>query len=103
MVGLHHEFYGRGVTRARTILQDNYLVCFLEDIYTKAERTLIDAGNFDEVARSRNAFQEAMEPRFKEAVEQLTGRQVAGFLSQVRRDPDLAVEVFWLVPDGPPS
>jgi uncharacterized protein YbcI len=90
-------------TRARTIMQNDYLVCFLEDIYTKAERTLIEAGNFEEVARSRNAFQGAMEERFRAAVETLTGREVAGFLSQVRTDPDLAVEAFWLVPDGRPS
>jgi uncharacterized protein YbcI len=100
IVGLHREFYGRGATRGRTIMQENYLVCFLDDIYTKAERTLIDAGKFDAVIQARNDFQEAMEARFSQAVEELTGRRVRAFLSQVRADPDVAVEVFWLEPDG---
>ena len=103
IVGLHREFYGRGATRGRTILQDDYLVCFLEDIYTKAERTLIDTGSFDEVLRSRHAFQMAMEERFTNAVEELTDRRVVGFLSQVRADPDVAIEAFLFAPDGQPS
>jgi uncharacterized protein YbcI len=103
IVGLHREFYGRGATRGRTIMQDNYVVCFLEDIYTKAERTLIDAGRFEEVHRSRNAFQDTMERQFSEAVEKLTGRRVVGFTSQVRIDPDIAVEAFMLEPDGKPT
>jgi uncharacterized protein YbcI len=38
IVGLHREFYGRGATRGRTILQENYLVCFLDDILARAGR-----------------------------------------------------------------
>jgi uncharacterized protein YbcI len=90
IVGMHREFYGRGATRGRTIMQENYVLCVLDDIYTKAERTLIDAGRFGEVQLARNAFQETMEERFSEAVEELTGRRVVGFLSQVRTDPDIA-------------
>jgi uncharacterized protein YbcI len=99
IVGLHHEFYGRGATRGRTIMQENYLVCFMEGIYTKAEKTLIDAGKFDAVHLSRNEFQDAMRPRFTAAVEELTGRRVFAFLSQVGVDPDVAAEIFWLVPE----
>jgi uncharacterized protein YbcI len=97
---MHREFYGRGATRGRTIMQDDYLVCFLEDIFTKAERTLIDAGRYQAVFQSRNDFQETMREKFSEAVEQLTGRRVRAFLSQVGFDPDVAAEVFWLEPDG---
>ena len=99
IVGLHREHYGRGATRGRTILQDDYLVCFLEDIYTKAERTLIEAGSFAVVHESREAFQSAMEARFSESVAEITGRRVKAFLSQVRADPDIAVEAFWLEPE----
>ena len=100
LVSLHREHYGRGATRGRTIMQGDYLVCFLEDIYTKAERTLIEAGRFVEVVRARNAFQDAMEAPFRQAVEELTGRRVTGFLSQVGVDPDIGIEAFWLEPDG---
>jgi uncharacterized protein YbcI len=100
IVSLHHEHYGRGATRGRTIMQGDFVACFLEDIYTKAERTLIDAGKIFEVIQSRNAFQDAMEERFSRAVEEATGRRVVGFLSQVGTDPDIGVEAFWLAPDG---
>ena len=98
---LHRDHYGRGATTARTIIQRNYVVCFLEDIYTPVERTLIDAGKFATVQETRTAFQETMRDRFSSEVEALTGRKVVGFLSQVHVAPDLAVETFVLQPlDG---
>ena len=39
-----------------------------------------------------------MRDRFVAEVEQLVGRKVIGFLSQVHVDPDLAVETFILEP-----
>jgi uncharacterized protein YbcI len=41
-----------------------------------------------------------MEERFSKAVEEITGRRVVGFLSQVRANPDIATEIFILEPDG---
>jgi uncharacterized protein YbcI len=100
ILALHREFYGRGATRGRTIMQEDYLVCFLEDIYTKAEQTLIDAGKHQTVLQARNDFQEAMRTRFSQLVEEITGRRVTAFLSQVGVDPDVGAEIFWLEPDG---
>jgi uncharacterized protein YbcI len=95
---LHRDHYGRGATAARTIIQRNYVVCFLEDIYTPVERTLIDAGRTDTVRETRNTFQDAMGPKFREAVEEAMGRTVVAFMSQVHFDPDMAAEVFVLEP-----
>jgi uncharacterized protein YbcI len=95
---LHRDHYGRGATAARTIIQRNYVVCFLEDIYTPVERTLIDAGRTETVRETRNTFQDAMGPKFREAVEEATGRTVVAFMSQVHFDPDMAAEVFVLEP-----
>jgi uncharacterized protein YbcI len=97
---LHREHYGRGATTTRTIMQRNFVVCFLEDIYTPVERTLIESGRLDAVRETRNIFQDAMGPRFKEAVEAATGRKVIAFMSQVTFDPDMAAEVFVLEPDA---
>jgi uncharacterized protein YbcI len=97
---LHRDHYGRGATTARTIIQRNYVVCFLEDIYTPVERTLIEAGRNLAVRETRNIFQDAMGPKFKEAVEEATGRTVVAFMSQVCFDPDMAAEVFVLEPQG---
>jgi uncharacterized protein YbcI len=100
IVGIHRQYYGRGASRARTVMGADYVICFLEDIYTPVERTLIDAGRFEAVRATRDAFQDTMQQRFTSEVEQLVGRTVVGFLSQVHVDPDLAVETFILEPDG---
>jgi uncharacterized protein YbcI len=97
---LHRERYGRGATTTRTVVSRNgeHVVAFLEDIYTAAERTLIDAGDWETVKATRQAFQMAMRPTFVEAVEGIMGRKVVAFMSQVHLDPDLAAEIFVLEP-----
>jgi uncharacterized protein YbcI len=95
---LHRDFYGRGATTTRTMYQRNHIVVFLEDIYTPVERTLIEAGKEEDVKRTRQAFQVTMGDRFSEAVEEITGRTVIQFMSQVSFDPDMAAEIFVLEP-----
>jgi len=97
---IHREHYGRGATTVRTIMQRNYIVSFLEDIYTPIERTLIDAGHPERVRETRQIFQDAMRDRFVQAVEEATGRRVVAFMSQVHFEPDLACEIFVLEPRG---
>jgi uncharacterized protein YbcI len=106
IVSIHRQYYGRGASRARTVMGADYVICFLEDIYTPVEKTLIEAGRFEAVRATRDAFQATMKERFSAAVEEVVGRKVVGFLSQVHVDPDLAVETFILESqDGgaPPS
>jgi uncharacterized protein YbcI len=93
---LHREYYGRGATTTRTVMQRNYVIVFLEDIYTPGERTLLDAGDIDNVRETRQAFQLAMRERFTEAVEGIANRKVVAFMSQVHVDPDMAAEIFVL-------
>ncbi len=97
---LHREHYGRGATTTRTLFQRDYVVSFLEDIYTPVERTLVNAGQEDEVKRTRQAFQMAMREAFAQAVEEITGRRVLQFMSQVSFEPDIAAEIFVLAPEG---
>jgi uncharacterized protein YbcI len=98
VAGIHREHFGRGAGRARTVMGDDYIICFLEDIYTPVERTLIDAGRFPAVQETRTAWQDTMREKFVAEVERIAGRKVVGFLSQVHVDPDLAVETFILEP-----
>jgi uncharacterized protein YbcI len=97
---LHRDRYGRGATTTRTLFQGNRIIVFLEDIYTPAERTLIDAGEWEQVKATRQSFQMAMRSPFTEAVEEITGRKVIAFMSQVHRDPDMAAEIFVLSTNG---
>jgi uncharacterized protein YbcI len=48
------------------------------------------------VHETRSAFQQAMEQRFVSAVEGLTGRRVAQFISTHSVGPDLEIELFVL-------
>jgi uncharacterized protein YbcI len=100
MTKLHRDHYGRGPDTVRTILGEDHVICFLEDLYMPVERTLLDAGEIEAVKDTRLAFQRAMETRFVEAIETATGRKVRAFLSQIHIDPDISCEIFVLEPDG---
>jgi uncharacterized protein YbcI len=93
---LQHDHYGRGPDSVRTIVGYDHIICFLENTLIPVERTLIEAGETAAVREARLAFQRAMESRFTKAVEEISGRKVRAFLSQVSLNPDISVEVFVL-------
>jgi uncharacterized protein YbcI len=95
---LQREHYGRGPESVRTVVGYDHIICFLENSFMPVERTLLDAGEGDAVRDTRLAFQRAMEPRFVNTVEEISGRKVRAFLSQVSLNPDISVEVFVLEP-----
>lgn len=99
VVGLLHEYTGRGPTKARTTIGPDTIVVTLRDSLTKAERTLAARGQGLEVMAMRRAFQETMRGELIAAVEALTGRTVEAFLSDNLHDPDVAVEIFLMNPD----
>jgi uncharacterized protein YbcI len=96
---LQRENYGRGPESVRTVVGYDHIICFLENTFMPVERTLIDAGETAAVRETRLAFQRAMESRFINTVEEISGRTVRAFLSQVSLNPDISVEVFVLEPD----
>jgi uncharacterized protein YbcI len=100
IVRLHAEHYGRGPTRARTHIGDDFVLVVLEDVLTTAERTLVAAGRGEHVIAARTAFDEVLRDRFAAAVELATGRRVRAFLSQTSVDPETAVQVFLLEREG---
>jgi uncharacterized protein YbcI len=97
---IHREQYGRGAKRARTIIQGDYVACFMDDIYTPAERTLITAGRFEQVREARTAFQDVLRESFTKVVEDAIGRRVIAFFSQVNANPGMGVEAFVLEPQA---
>jgi uncharacterized protein YbcI len=101
VVGLLHDYTGRGPTHARTTIGPDTIVVTLRDSLTKAERTLADRGQALEVLAMRRAFQNTMRDELIAAVEALTGRTVEAFLSDNLHEPDVAVEIFLMSPiDG---
>jgi uncharacterized protein YbcI len=100
IVRVHARLYGRGPTRAKTFLGDDYALCILEDVFTRAEHTLIGAGNAQQVRANRLAFQDAVGAEFTAIVEGVTARRVKAFVSQIHIESNLAVELFLFEPDA---
>lgn len=99
VVGLHRTHYGKGPTRSKSYLMDDVLICVMREVLTTVERTLIEAGEVERVRDTRLAFQDAMQDVFKAAVEQILGRRVLGYTSQVLVDEAVAIELFVLGPE----
>jgi uncharacterized protein YbcI len=100
IVRLHARMYGRGPTMAKTFVRDEYVLCILEDVFTPAERTLIDAGQADQVHATRAAFGNAVRKEFVDIVEAATERRVRAFVSRIHVEPELAAELFLLDVEG---
>lgn len=100
IVQLHAELYGRGPTKAKTYVSGDHVLSLLEDIFTRAERTLVSAGHQKEVSATRSAFQDAVAEQFRAIVENATGRRVRAFMSMVHIEPEVSAELFLLEPDA---
>jgi uncharacterized protein YbcI len=96
IVKIFSESYGRGPTKAKTYAFDDYILCVLEDILTTVERTLVEKGEEALVRAVRLRFQEMESERFTSAVEELIGRSVIAYHSQVTFHPDVGFEMFVL-------
>ncbi|HME04713.1 MAG TPA: Na-translocating system protein MpsC family protein [Solirubrobacteraceae bacterium] len=104
MVALYAEVYGHDRTTATTYINDDVVVCILEDILSFAEQELVAAGGASEVIEGRVAFQTDRQDAFSAAVERLTRRRVVAFLSANQSSPGIACELFFLEPaSGPPQ
>ena len=101
MVGLKKQYYGKGPTKAKTYINDNYVFCVLEGGLTKNEITLLQAGEERLVRQFRLRFQEVVSEMTTRAVEEITGRKVLGYHSQIVFNPEWGFEIFVL--DGPPE
>ena len=101
LVGIHNQYLGRGPKTASTFHYDNVLVTLMNDVLTRAEKSLAEAQHSQAVSQMRNLFQTTMEAEFRDAVERLTGCKVVAFISGNHLDPDIAAEMFIL--DGPPT
>lgn len=99
IVQLHARMYGRGPTKARSYIRNEYALCVLEEIFTQAEKTLVERGNWEHVRDTRLKFQDAVRDDFIAIAEKITGRTVRVFFSQVETEHDVASELFLFEPD----
>jgi uncharacterized protein YbcI len=92
------DFTGRGAPKSRAFIDQDTVVCLLEDGATKAEANLVAAGKAELVRLGRDELQRAMELQLVAVVERLTGRKVRTFLSGISTLAESSVEVFVLEP-----
>jgi uncharacterized protein YbcI len=98
IVGVYHDCYGRGPTKAKTYLFDDYVLCVLEGLLTTVEQTLVKRGEEDLVRSVRLTFHEEEAEKFKAAVADVLGRPVVAYTSQVTFHPEAGFEMFVLGP-----
>lgn len=97
MVGFHERYHHRAPVSAKTQrLGDDLLACVLGGVYTDVEKTMIELQRGRIVQETRSAFQEAMQHKFIDEVERLSGREVLAFMSNSHVGPDIEVEIFVL-------
>ncbi len=102
MVRMQKEYYGRGPVKAKSYMLDDLLVTVMHGGMTTAERTMLDHGRSDAVRAFRQEWENEMGDLLIARVEELTGRKVATYQSQVMFDPDTIVELF-LFEDAAPE
>jgi uncharacterized protein YbcI len=100
MVGMKKQFYGRGPTAAKAWILDDYVFVAMEGGLTRNEETLLADGKEDLVRRYRLSFQETVKDSVTTAVEELLGRRVLTYHSQIVFDPPRTFEIFVLEPQS---
>jgi uncharacterized protein YbcI len=99
IVRIHARLHDHGPTKAKTLWREEIVVCVMEEVFTTAERMLVDGGRFDLVREQRMAFHDKAGPLLRRAVEMATGRYVDSFLGQVDEE-GVAVMAFVLGEDA---
>jgi uncharacterized protein YbcI len=97
IVAILRDHYGRGPMQAKTYAHDDLIVVVLRGMgLTPLEKTMMDSGAPGRVIDMRHDFQRVMADRYKQTIEELTGRTVVAFLSQAHVAPDITMETFFL-------
>ena len=97
IVGILREHYGRGPMKAKTYVLDDIIVVVMRGSgFTPLEQTIMNSGEPDRVIAMREDFQRVMAARYKQTIEELTGRHVRAFMSGSSAAGDASVEVFLL-------
>ena len=101
MVELHQHYHHRAPVTAKTqLLGGDLLACVMGGVYTDVEKTMIEIQRTTIVQETRNGFQNAMQHKFIDVVERLSGRRVLAFISNHHVGPDIEIELFLLNPEG---
>jgi uncharacterized protein YbcI len=99
VVRMIRDYVGRGPTKAQAFFHNNVVVVILHDTQTRAERSLVAAGQPDAVLGMRRRMHTTMRAELTALVEELTRCGVLACMGAADVEPDIASIVFVL--DGP--
>ncbi len=94
MVRAQKHWFGKGPTQARSYLVDDLLFIVMRGGLTRAEETMLEFGQQDQVRQFRQLFENEMTERLTGMVEEVTGRKVLTYQSQVLFGPAVVIEMF---------
>jgi uncharacterized protein YbcI len=95
---LYLDKFGKGSVRTETSIWEDLIVTVLYDIFTPAEKAMIEGGMRESVLITRQLWQHATEALFRESVGRVTGRTVVAAISGFAIPEGMATEVFVLAP-----
>ncbi len=94
MVRTQKQFFGKGPTKAKSYMLDDFLIIVMRGGVTVAEKTMLEADRERLVREFRQEFENEMGGRLIGMIQDLTGRKVVSYQSQILFDPDLVFEIF---------
>jgi len=95
MVHAQKKFFGKGPTSAKSYMLDDFLIIVMRDNRTTAENTMVEFGRAEVVRDFRQQFENEMTGKLEGMIEQLTGRRILGYQSQIIISPDVVIEIFF--------
>jgi uncharacterized protein YbcI len=94
MVRAKKQFFGKGPERAKSYMVDDMLFVVMRGGLTTSEQTMLRFGRENMVRQFRQLFENEMTEVLTGLVEDVTGRTVVNYQSQIMFDPDVIVEMF---------
>jgi uncharacterized protein YbcI len=96
VVAAYRQHAGRGPTRAKSYLLDDYVVTVTAEGLTDLERTLVAKGRPELVRSVRLSLREAIGEELRPVVEATVGRPVVAHTGRMLPELDLGFELFIL-------
>jgi uncharacterized protein YbcI len=94
MGAMQKTAFGKGPVSTKSYMFDDMLLIVMREGLTQAELTMLEFGRHDLVREFRQQFENEMTRRIIDMIEELTGRKVLTYQSQVMFDPHVVVEMF---------
>jgi uncharacterized protein YbcI len=94
IVHAQKEYWGKGPDGAKSYMFDDMLFVVMRGGLTTAENSMLEFGEADLVRQYRQTFENRMTAKMTGIIEQLTGRTVLTYQSQIMFDPTRVVEMF---------